>query len=146
MRHAKYSSLTITINGMRNICSTRPGVEFSVVRRMRGRMDMPLMLRKTSKVNSRSVGGTVGYNVTGVGVRARLYRTTVRTVGRRGSRPFLTMRHTIERTIGRHTVCGVGLFNSSKETSRWDKGRVEYFVSKHDDNECATTPNVGECF
>lgn len=118
IRHANYSSLTITVNGRRKICASRPRLGFRIIGHMHSTISIPLILRNTSKVDSTSVGATVSLNVTGVGVRARLYRTTVITIGRGRSRPFLRLRHRMHGTMGRQTLRGVGLFNSSNGT-RW---------------------------
>lgn len=67
---AKISTLTITVNGTRKGCPMLPRLHFSILRRVRGGIGAPLILRNNANVDSRRFRETVSLNIHGVGVTA----------------------------------------------------------------------------
>lgn len=126
MRHAKISSLTMTVKATRNFCMKAPilsGPEMDTVGRI---MSIPLILRKTSKLDRRSMERYMRHKVYGIGFTARLHITCASTIGgllRRGPRAFSPggLNIITVRTMGRRIVTHVGVYKYSKGTmwGRW---------------------------
>lgn len=119
IRHARVSSLTMTVNATRNLCTRRPQLSFIQLRRVHRQIRVPLILRNTSNLSRRSIRRYVHHNVYGIGITARLGVTFTSTLGKcfcggptTGS-PHRCVRPT-GTTVGRIMAHVVNIYNDRK--------------------------------
>lgn len=123
IRHANYSVLTISVNGIRNLSSV-PQVSVPLLGHVTRIDPIPLIVRNNSNVTPRVLHDFIGCHITGIGVTDSLHGTFVATIngtciGGRGRTGLTQIVTSTGGTIRRSICDGVLVVGRKRQLNGW---------------------------
>lgn len=115
VKRTSCNSLAVAISNQHKVYTSKPQLNFKVVKRVRNAVSVPLVLHSASKISNANIKTAISLSIAKINIHTKLCQAAIVAVKKNQNQPFLHLKRKVRKAVKKQALKKIKLFSSNSK-------------------------------